>query len=96
MRKVYLNVTYRTMIPVIATARVIAFVEDGVSMDKLAEVGINGGNHRGITIEDVGTDKLNVENADDTEADLDDQITDFITASESRSQVISHEVEDSK
>lgn len=98
-RKVYLTIKTRTLVPVIATMKVIAVVEEGMTMERLVALHVKGGNHKNFDIEDSGTEQVKVEGEEDETPDgpeFKEQVMDFLQSEDSTSTVESFTVDDSK
>lgn len=95
MRKVYMTITAKTMVPIVTTHRVVITCDEGVDVHKIARLVVEGGRiPTTADIEDATIQKMEVEDGEGEE--LSDQISAFLEDQESDSKMLSSNVDDSK
>lgn len=96
MRKVNLKVKARLMVPIIVTYSIVATVDDGVPMERVAVAALRGSPTNGFTLEDSSF-TLDVEDSDPDTETLDEKISDYVEGDDSLvPKYISHEVTGSR
>lgn len=94
MRKVYLTITTKTMVPIVSTIKAIVTLDENADISKVAKQIVNGPTSDDYEVVDSHYEKYNVENSDSE--DFSEEIEEFLNSTESVSEVVNFEVTDSK